>query len=386
MMAGYVFSVGSNKQTNEAKDKEILNTIREVVEKGAFSVRMNQPKRQWNPTPYEGTLTDYLSMKPGDNVYFFGNRKYYGIGEIVNVGPDCKYANYQNAVLPTFPSIEEIKDEALYLSGKETANYKWFCTFKGSPAFFEEGIDSDDVLTYKPETFKILRAFWKVSFIKLGEEENQSLKEIMLLRHQEQLRNNHGILNERTDFHKMLQAKRLEQYRIKLAPLLNEFHDGDKLQHEMALEASTVEALVQGSSDILGKWDYVSHQVIASPLKPTDYMDKIDVFAYEFLDGTKIPCKYLVAELKKDEADIATVDQVMKYVDWVKAEYTYGDYGAIKAYIIAYDFSDTVVEYVKRNVQRYYSIGYRPVRNRTWNDITLIRYRYDKGEIIYSLK
>ena len=383
-MAGYVFSVGSNKQTDKAKDAEILSTIKEVVEKGIFSVRMNRPKKQWNPTPYEGTLTDYLSMKPGDNIYFFGNRKYYGVGEIIQVGPDCKYANYRDSVLPVFPPIKDIQDEALYNKGADTSCYKWFCTFKGAPAFFEEGIDSDDVLTYKPETFKILRAFWKVSFIKLGEEENQSLKEIMLLRHQKQLNSKKGLLIEKAEFHEMLQARRLDQYLIKLAPLLNQYHDGDKLQHEMALEASTVDALVQGSSEKLGKWDYVSHQVVASPLKPTDYMDKIDVFAYRFLEGTNIPCEYLVAELKKDEADISTVDQVMKYVDWVKAEYTYGDYGAIKAYIIAYDFSEQVVDYVRKNVQRYYSIGYRPVHNKTWNNITLIKYKYDNGEIVYS--
>ena len=42
-------------------------------------------------------------------------------------------------------------------------------------------------------------------------------------------------------------------------------------------------------------------------------MDKIDVLAMRYLPNTKIPCKYLVAELKKDAADNATIDQVLKY-------------------------------------------------------------------------
>ena len=34
-----------------------------------------------------------MSMKPGDNIYFFCKRRYYGIGELISIGPDCKYCN-----------------------------------------------------------------------------------------------------------------------------------------------------------------------------------------------------------------------------------------------------------------------------------------------------
>ena len=52
--------------------------------------------------------------------------------------------------------------------------------------------------------------------------------------------------------------------------------NGDRLRHEMALEAAVVYDLANDCCPLLGSWDYVSHQVIASPFKPIDYMDKID--------------------------------------------------------------------------------------------------------------
>ena len=133
----------------------------------------------------------------------------------------------------------------------------------------------------------------------------------------------------------------------------------------------------------LGYWDYVSHQVIASPFKPIDYMDKIDVLAMRCLPNTKIPCKYLVAELKKDSADNGTIDQVLKYVDWVCSEYAYGDYEAIDACIIAAEYPDDIATYYRNVVQRYYTLGSHPVRNKQWNKLTLLKYTYSNGEISY---
>lgn len=74
----------------------------------------------------------------------------------------------------------------------------------------------------------------------------------------------------------------------------------------MALEAAVVYDLCHERIVDLGRWDYVSHQVIASPFKPIDYMDKIDVLAARYLTDTKITCKYLTVELKKDEAEKST--------------------------------------------------------------------------------
>ena len=55
-MAGYVFAIGG--------DENPINIIRECAEKGIYSTYL----RGISPLPFEGTLADYMSMKPGDNI------------------------------------------------------------------------------------------------------------------------------------------------------------------------------------------------------------------------------------------------------------------------------------------------------------------------------
>ena len=48
---------------------------------------------------------------------------------------------------------------------------------------------------------------------------------------------------------------------------------GSKINHEMAIEAALCEILSGDNSTPMGKWDYISHQVVASPFKAIEYMD-----------------------------------------------------------------------------------------------------------------
>lgn len=371
-MAGYVFAIGG--------DINPVDAIRKCAEKGVYSTYLSSLA----PIPFEGTLADYMSMKPGDNIYFFCKRKYYGVGELISVGPDCKYCNYPHSTARKEAKYEEIADNLLVDYGPESSHYRWLCTFKGSPFFFEEGIDTDEILTYKPNTFKMLRAFWKVSFIKLSDEENASLKEIFLLRRQYETQTQTGVFAEKPDTHSLIGSRNLDDYLIHPSDMLQTCSSGDRVKHEMALEAAVVYDLCHSQIPEMGHWDYVSHQVIASPFKPIDYMDKIDVLAMRYLPDTKIPCKYLVAELKRDAADNATIDQVLKYVDWVCAEYAYGDYETIEACIIAAEYPDDIAAYYHEVVQRYYTLGSHPVRNKQWKSLKLLKYTYSEGKIYYS--
>jgi len=82
-MAGYIMTLGANG----------LEALKKCFETGIYSTNLNIPRgNNWNIS-HEGTFADYLSMKAGDNIYFFTDRKIYGIGEIINVGEDCKYLN-----------------------------------------------------------------------------------------------------------------------------------------------------------------------------------------------------------------------------------------------------------------------------------------------------
>lgn len=287
-MAGYVFAIGG--------DEDPVSMIRECAEKGIYSTYL----KGIAPLSFEGTLADYMSMKPGDNIYFFCKRRYYGIGELISVGPDCKYCNYPHASARVNVRYEDIADDLLVNFGEQSPHYRWLCTFKGSPYFFEEGIDTDEILTYKPNTFKMLRAFWKVSFIKLSDEENASLKEIFLLRRQRETATQAGIFPERNDIHNAIASQELERYFITPTDMLQTCTIGTRTKHEMALEAA------------------------------------------------------------------------------------YGDYEAIEACIIAAKYPEDIGAYYSEVVQRYYTLGSHPVRNKHWSNLKLLRYSYADGELSYT--
>lgn len=377
-MAGYIFAVGGDSK------KQADDTIKKSVYRGLYSTQVKMNKT--HPLAFEGTFCDFISMKPGDNVYFFAKRKIYGVGKLISIGEDCKYCNYKNASRFEEYKYDAIKDDLILDDGPNSPNLRWVCFFQGDPFFFEKGIDIDEVLSYKPERFKVFRTFWNLSFIKLDREENNTLKEVILLQHQKEMKENTGVLafEERTQID--IQSKLSEANKLSVRSLLESVVDDGIIKHEMALEAATIDALGKESSlsHILGIWDYVSHQVAASPFKPVPYMDKIDVFAMQYLPGSSIVGKYLVVELKKDKAERKDVDQVMKYTDWVCKEYAFGNYDAIKTCLIAYQFPPDITQYAKTVTKRYYMRGSHPVENKDWDDLHLITYCYKDGEITYT--
>ena len=175
-MAGYIFSLGKNN-TNEILKKCIYN--------GYYSTNMKEiTSDSRNFIPFEGTFADYCSMKPGDNIYFFTNRKLYGIGELISIGNDCKFVNYPTASIPLQEDYNKIYKEMILNDNPSNVNNRWICIYKPSAPFYCTPVDMDDVLSYKPDTFKTLRTFWKKSFTKINDEENNSLKEFILLRNQ----------------------------------------------------------------------------------------------------------------------------------------------------------------------------------------------------------
>ena len=75
---------------------------------------------------------------------------------------------------------------------------------------------------------------------------------------------------------------------------------------------------------------------------------------------------------------------MLKYVDWVCNEYAYGDYEAIEACIISAEYEENLDDYYASVVKRYYTLGSHPVRNKRWNDLKLIKYRYENNSIVYE--
>lgn len=243
----------------------------------------------------------------------------------------------------------------------------------------------DDLLESNPSAFRSLRVFWKRSFIKLDDEENDAFKTALIRtnikQYYDQIDSVHDdsvparlLGGSSPDIPKLLASKR--------GP------DGS-LSSESLLEAGILFQLAHfdgRTCDVFGKWSYLSRQVNASPFKPVDYMDRIDIFGYRWIEQYRfIIEKYLVVELKKEQSDQDNVLQVMKYVDWVNEEYAHGDYSLIDAFLVAHEFSEEVS--LQEETRREYVVGRRPAHAKAWDNLKLVTYNVTEGGYIeFSLK
>jgi hypothetical protein len=374
-MAGFLFSLDC--------EESLIGSIN----KGIYSTRLSAPNNVWR-IHHEGTFADYCSMREGDNVYFFIDRKIYGIGTLTNINGDCKFLNYPNANLPTIQNYDEIHDQLLLDTGdNESINFRFICTFIPYPVFFRNGIDMDEILSSSPNSFKILRAFWKLSFIKFSDEENQAFKNILLRRNIDAIdnpNNQNTFESNYQEFHNLINEKTEGNnfYTLSIAPFLNTIaNENGSLRHEMAVEAAIIYQLTinhQETINIFGNWDYLAHQVIASPFKPIDYIDKMDIFGYRYIENQKPTLSnYLVIEIKRNTVNAQDVLQLMKYVDWVKNEYSFGDYSMIKAFLVGYEFTEDALTEFAEIVERKFIYGVRPSIAATWNDVKLVTYSFN---------
>lgn len=371
-MAGYIMNL------------DCLESLEECIKTGTYSTNLSDPKNNlWNKQQ-EGTFADYFSMKENDNIYFFIKRKIYGIGKIVAVSMDCKYLNYIGADNPMVPTSKEYKDSGPLLPYASRHN-RCFCTFEPSPYFFMDGVDMDDALNSNPPKFRMLRAMWKLSFVKIDDEENQALLDIILKRNEEEIFKGERIFYFTEKIHSDIIDKVSLKHRLSSYRLLSTSANENLIKHEMAIEAALCELLISDNDTPFGKWDYVSHQVVASPFKAIDYMDKMDVFGYRYIEGYNTRSKYLVIEIKKDAAAVEVIEQIMKYVDWTQSEYAFGDYSMIEAYIVASDFSQEVIERREKQCIRNFTKGYRPTVSCTWNFVKLVKYSYEDNKLNFEV-
>ena len=365
-MAGFIFSIGSDTEDHN---------VETCIQKGIYAAKVPADlTSSKSKQVVSSVLCDYISMKPGDNVYFLAKRKIYGVGKLVTIGNTrcCVTKNYPSAhkliTFPTIPSEEKPLDE-------NDPTYRWMCYFQPEGQFFKTGVDMDDVLSYRPSSFKMLRAFQDRSFIKIDDEENRALKEFLYLANQ----GLNDTYEFSSDIHNRISSFDLNPYSIKAADTIEIMHDeqSGEVSLEMLVEAAVLEELKK-EDGVLGKWDYVSHQVIASPFKPISYIDKIDIFAYRFLsnypDENKPIEKYLIIELKKGKANHDTLLQAMRYVDWVCKEYASGDYSRIEAKVIALNYTRNADDNYNEDCTRHFISTTHPIKTGQWDDLKLFRY------------
>lgn len=317
-------------------------------------------------------------MKPGDNVYFFSNRKIYGIGELVCVGNDCKYDNYLNAssLLPNFQI--ELQD---VLTDK-SSRARWVCFFKPASYFFRKGADMDDILRYRPSAFKMLRAFENMSFIKIDEVENRALKEFISLINEESFNDiDASSFKFSSSLHDKLRSRNLSSHIMDLSKALLNAENRDYVISEMFIEAFLLQEIANDSCQPIGHWDYLTHQLIASPFKPLSYIDKLDIYGYRYSNhyqGTpRLIQKYLVIELKKGKINAAALEQTMQYVDWICSEYASNDYSRIEAYVVGNDTVRNIDYIITDKCQRDYIVETHPVKTQKWNSLKILKYSID---------
>ncbi|MBF0344287.1 MAG: hypothetical protein HQL06_08655 [Nitrospirae bacterium] len=377
-MAGYIFNLDS------------IESLELYISCGIYATKLSAPVGIWKKH-HEATFADYATMKQQDNIYFFIDRKIYGIGELVNIESDCKFSNFPEAGCARAFDYTDMKDALVWDEGGFSVNQRWLCCFKPSPFFFSTGVDMDDILSSNPSAFRMLRAFWKVSFLKFDDVENQAFKDVLLKYNQHALSAPQESINifksDYEGFHKaIVERLRTPSYSLDVRTILGSCAEDDYLKHEMAIEAGILYQLSyedQRTLETFGRWDYLSHQVVASPFKPIDYMDKMDLFGYAYIKGFEpTRSKYLVGEIKKAAALPQDIEQLLKYVDWVKDEYAYGDYDMIHAFLVAYDFDASTIVHKNEVAKRRYTIGRRPAKTLQWDNLKLIKYCLNSNKII----
>ncbi len=381
-MAGYIFAVAKDSWNDFCEENLKKGFFAPFVSMLDKTKTARQIKSIYNVLL--ASYADLVTMKAGDNIYFLSNRKLYGIGNAVNIDSDCKYDNYINA--SALLSDDQVETDSALTT--QATNARWVCFFVPAPQFFKLGVDMDDVLRYKPNVFKMLRAFENRSFIKIDDEENRALKEYIFLENEKVGRSEEVHFAFDDSLHASLHDRDLLPYILNLRKAL-EAHDIDELRSEMLVEAFFLQKVAKGKIPFMGSWDHLTHQLIASPFKPLKYIDKIDVFGYRFSehypDDPKLITKFLIIELKKDKVNKSTLEQLMQYVDWICDEYASGDYSLIEAYVLGPGIVRNTAQAKQDVCQRSYIASTHPVVQKKWTNVKFIQYQIEKGDISFSL-
>ncbi|MBS5460602.1 MAG: hypothetical protein KHX54_01965 [Collinsella sp.] len=366
-MAGYLFTFSKEEEATEC------------MKRGAYSTLMN-PK--WSSAT-EATLGDYVTMRPGDNVYFFSKRKIYGIGKIDSFEGAAVIENFKGATSTETIDIDKACLEAAYKDARDDKRIgRWIIKFTADPALFKMSVDMDDLLLTNPSAFRSLRVFEKRSFIKLDDDENAAFKAAVL---RANWPNGQTIEINQPDWLRNISAPTGLQIKSLLS---SNRQDCGSLSKEMLLEVGLLSQLASQEVEtekVFGHWDYLDHQVPASPNKPVMYMDRMDVFGYRWIPDTdRIVEKYIVAELKKDIAQGTDIAQVMRYVDWVRSEYAHSGYAMIEAYLVARSFDTNSLKRHLAEMVRYDVKGRPPMTHR-WLSLKFVQYEVKEDGTIAFL-
>lgn len=371
-MKGYVFSVGSDFDAAKS------------LGKGVFGVLQESTTALWNWQMIE-TFADYAGMEEGDLVFFFQKRRIYGVGRL------AKPKHWPAAVIWNRPDGYLAHGAGKPLFAPDGRAPPVLFHFVPHPVFFKQGIDMDEVLAdanARPDW--ALRFFWKRSFIQLDEHEAKTILATFV-------RKFPGEISVPT-------AKSDEP---PSRPGLMPFAFADIIRQNASFVSSlgglAPEAVLHGAlvSEITQnglpcdrrdeRTAVVIHEAPASPPKPADYIDRIDILRARCLSGSPggIPHHWDIVESKAGivslEAGKAVLGQVMKYVDFVAREKCAGDYGAVSGHIVARGYEAPLIRFMDdaaaegRLSRAFVTDPHSQDAIQSWHSLRLWTYQWDQG-------
>lgn len=406
-MAGYLMFLSDVKTEDGIIVKKASQVLKECFVTGTYSTRLmlqNDTKNGLWSRPKEATFADYLGMREGDYIFFFFDRKIYGIGKLKSIGGDCKAWGYLGANEPKVPAKKRVEETRLIPTIE--AENRCVCFFEPSPGLLCDAIDMDEALMSYPDAFRALRVVENVSFKKMDDEETYALVSLLLKKNLPNLNVSETALYDSTA-HETI-AERLDlnsDYKLTARSILLNYPvwNDNGIQSEMMVEAALMEALAKGQVEGLPAMKYYSHQVAASPAKPISYMEWMDAFGYSessTLRENGVPEKYsiekyfvfeikrnaLTSSIKKMNRDTREVcGQIMKYVDWIANRYTNGLYPMVDAVIVANSFDEGFLHHCINHCIRNYNSGYRDVMPSVWEQIHFLEYKFNGEDITFEL-
>jgi hypothetical protein len=363
---------------------------------------------QWSSVQLE-TFSDYATIRPGDRVFFFKNRRIYGVGRVVcRTGSHSgAYLNYPSAHLPA-PTEP---DPTAALIGPsidpEWKRVRVTVHFVPEPQFFSQGIDMDEVLASPgADAAWGLRFFAGRSFAQLGEAETRLLVNAF----ERRFANEPGGPDayrvpgrSQPEITDRLDSSDAQPFSMSSLVLANEswLVSAGVVRREAALHGLLVESAFDERS-LLYRPDRLDtfHELPASPPKPPAYADWIDVVATSSYPGRSTESSpgavhFDVIEAKSDrlagrteDAFDAAVSQLMKYVDFISVHYAGGNYSAVDAFFVAAGFSDavlrryeaTLLDAVGVSARSYVLSPHESPATRVWSRLRLVSYRWSTAE------
>lgn len=298
-------------------------------------------------------------------------------------------AGPHGAVLENFTDSTDINAicvDALVPPSKPGASdqnaQRWLIQFEPSPSILVDGVDMDDLLSYRSYAYRSLRQWESLSFLKLDCDEAAAVREAVLLANYSYAKSGQQpqleALSTESVAHRLAQLGAPIPASPSSRPIISHWRNGRGLGAESALEASVLMDLATPNSSSMkafGKWDWLYRQVPASPPKPSKYASRMDILCSRaYSDAHRFPASYLVIELKKGSAELRDVDQVMRYVDWIAREYCGGNYSRVDAAIVARAVDAKVLSYAGECGQRTYTLGSQRSQTTKWTSIALYGY------------